>query len=282
MPLVSGPQGLTLRIASLAADSAFVSAFCAANGIPVSATGAFWYFVNQAIQTVGYGELSYNDLLAISIRFNDAFNDNSGGVWEAIFQNCRAFITNSIALCFGLSEVNFVVEEWGTSGFYRIRETKTGLWVVKSSGQYPCAAANTSGVESGGNKWVGEATVSNNIGSSGKVRILDYSSLSSLNALIINSGINSQLRKLGNNYYGIWYNRQYYCDSKAGSSSAGCRVRLCYKNAPEVSSMFEVLYLLFSWLPSPLDKLVFGAFCILLVFVLVKLISAIIDMIPFL
>lgn len=46
--------------------------------------------------------------------------------------------------------------------------------------------------------------------------------------------------------------------------------------------MFEALYLLFSWLPSPLDKLFFGAFCILLAFVLIKLVAAIIDMIPFL
>ena len=46
--------------------------------------------------------------------------------------------------------------------------------------------------------------------------------------------------------------------------------------------MFEILYLLFSWLPSPLDMLFFGAFCILLVIVLVKLVAAIIDMIPFL
>lgn len=45
---------------------------------------------------------------------------------------------------------------------------------------------------------------------------------------------------------------------------------------------FDVLYLLFSWLPPPLDALFFGAFCILLVVVLVKLIIAILDMIPFL
>jgi len=46
--------------------------------------------------------------------------------------------------------------------------------------------------------------------------------------------------------------------------------------------MFEILFLLFSWLPPPLDKLFFGAFCVLLVMVLVKLIAKIIDMIPFL
>ena len=46
--------------------------------------------------------------------------------------------------------------------------------------------------------------------------------------------------------------------------------------------MFEILYLMFTWLPSPLNKLVFGAFCLLVVFALVKLVIAIIDMIPFL
>lgn len=46
--------------------------------------------------------------------------------------------------------------------------------------------------------------------------------------------------------------------------------------------MFEILFLLFSWLPSPLDKILFGAFCLFLVLVLVKLIGAVINMIPFL
>lgn len=46
--------------------------------------------------------------------------------------------------------------------------------------------------------------------------------------------------------------------------------------------MFEILYLMFTWLPSPLDNLVFGAFCIMLVVALIKLIAAVIDMIPFL
>lgn len=46
--------------------------------------------------------------------------------------------------------------------------------------------------------------------------------------------------------------------------------------------MFEVLYLLFSWLPSPLHEIIFGGICLLLVLVLVKLVAAIIDMIPFL
>ena len=46
--------------------------------------------------------------------------------------------------------------------------------------------------------------------------------------------------------------------------------------------MFEMLYLMFTWLPSPLDKVVFGVFCIMLVMALVKLVAAVMDMIPFL
>lgn len=46
--------------------------------------------------------------------------------------------------------------------------------------------------------------------------------------------------------------------------------------------MFDTLLLMFSWLPAPLDVLVFGAFCIMAVVAIAKLIAAIIDMIPFL
>lgn len=44
---------------------------------------------------------------------------------------------------------------------------------------------------------------------------------------------------------------------------------------------FDILRLLFSWMPPPLDAIVFGAFCILLIFVIIKVIAAIIDMLPF-
>lgn len=46
--------------------------------------------------------------------------------------------------------------------------------------------------------------------------------------------------------------------------------------------MFEIIYLLFGWLPQPLNTIFFGLFCLFLVIVLVKLIAKIIDMIPFL
>lgn len=45
--------------------------------------------------------------------------------------------------------------------------------------------------------------------------------------------------------------------------------------------MFEVLALFFSWLPPPLDTLVVGAFAVLLVLTIIRLIIAIIDMLPF-
>ena len=46
--------------------------------------------------------------------------------------------------------------------------------------------------------------------------------------------------------------------------------------------MFDVIYLMFCWLPSPLNILAFGAICILVVVALIKLIITILDMIPFL
>lgn len=46
--------------------------------------------------------------------------------------------------------------------------------------------------------------------------------------------------------------------------------------------MFQVLFLLFGWLPSPLNALLVGAFAVFLVVALIVLIAKIIDMIPFL
>ena len=45
--------------------------------------------------------------------------------------------------------------------------------------------------------------------------------------------------------------------------------------------MFEVFYLMFSWLPSPLPEILFGAVCLLLLFALIKLVAKIIELLPF-
>lgn len=45
--------------------------------------------------------------------------------------------------------------------------------------------------------------------------------------------------------------------------------------------MFDVLHLLFSWLPPPLDAIAFGSVCLLLVFAVIKLVGKIIEMLPF-
>lgn len=45
--------------------------------------------------------------------------------------------------------------------------------------------------------------------------------------------------------------------------------------------MLDILVLLFSWLPPPLDIIVSGALGLFLLFVLIRLIAAIIGMIPF-
>jgi len=46
--------------------------------------------------------------------------------------------------------------------------------------------------------------------------------------------------------------------------------------------MFDLLAIMFTWLPSPLNVILFGAVCISLVIVIAKLIAKIIDLIPFL
>ena len=46
--------------------------------------------------------------------------------------------------------------------------------------------------------------------------------------------------------------------------------------------MFEIIQLLFGWLPPPLPAIFFGAVCLILLFAIIKLIAMIIDMIPFL
>lgn len=46
--------------------------------------------------------------------------------------------------------------------------------------------------------------------------------------------------------------------------------------------MFEFLFLMFSWLPAPLNVIAFGAVCIVLVLAVMRLIVLIIDMVPFL
>jgi len=45
--------------------------------------------------------------------------------------------------------------------------------------------------------------------------------------------------------------------------------------------MFDIIRLLFSWLPPPLDSIVYGGVCLLVLFAIIKLIGKIIDMLPF-
>ncbi len=45
--------------------------------------------------------------------------------------------------------------------------------------------------------------------------------------------------------------------------------------------MFEVIRLMVSWLPPPLDAIAFGEVCLVFIFALIKLIAAIIDLLPF-
>lgn len=45
--------------------------------------------------------------------------------------------------------------------------------------------------------------------------------------------------------------------------------------------MFDILFLMFSWLPAPLNVIAFGAVCFVLILAVMRLIALIIEMIPF-
>ena len=58
-------------------------------------------------------------------------------------------------------------------------------------------------------------------------------------------------------------------------------LRSCRKIVLQGGLMFEVLRLIYSWFPAPLNVIVFGAVCIFGIVAVAKLIAIIIDMIPF-
>lgn len=45
--------------------------------------------------------------------------------------------------------------------------------------------------------------------------------------------------------------------------------------------MFEVFYLMFTWLPSPLPEILFGIICLLLLITVIKVVAKIIELLPF-
>lgn len=49
----------------------------------------------------------------------------------------------------------------------------------------------------------------------------------------------------------------------------------------EAAALFEAIYFLFSWLPTPLDILAFGALSLVLVVTIVRLVLVLWDLLPF-
>lgn len=45
--------------------------------------------------------------------------------------------------------------------------------------------------------------------------------------------------------------------------------------------MFDILWLMFAWLPMPLNILAFGLFCLLILVVCLKVLRIIVEFIPF-
>jgi len=208
------------------ASTLILTPCCISMGIPISTAPktVMWRLFDRSVDNSGTGEVSLDRLYDICAVYNGYFNrpvrqslfglkDVSDNIASTVFCVCMGFY----------GSFNFVIEAHPSSGFYRIKETTTGLWVVDSKGQYPYCNGSTGAPTSGGNKWVGEHSCS-----TAAVNMKNYDALNMICSRIKESGTSAQIRVLGTNYKAIWYNRQYYCDPEG-------RPFVCYANESQAA-----------------------------------------------
>gem|GEM_PF-1566011 len=211
---------VAMQISSIA-----LSALCEFFGIPVESSpkSVAWATFDTAITNSGTGEVSLDRLYDICAVYNGYFNKS---VEQSLF-SFGSYASNLhgqvFASLLGIPAVNFVVECHPSSGFYRIKEKSTGLWVVNSSGLYPFCWGLNEAPTSGGNQWVGERSCS-----TAKTNMKNLDTLNLLCNKIKESGTPCQIRALGTQYKAIWYNYQYYCDPEG-------RPFVCYANESQAA-----------------------------------------------
>ena len=89
----------------------------------------FWNSMDYLVST--YGEVDYPTLRERLKLLNDTFNgtvDSASGFWPFMksfaAEQKASFFCNNLGLPYPL---NFVIEEWGTSGYMRIKETQKAV-----------------------------------------------------------------------------------------------------------------------------------------------------------
>lgn len=172
------------------------------------ASGVFWYFVDGAMST--YGEVTLPELRQIANQYTQYFSRTDvAGFFPKLEAELKSYLVNGLSKTLGFgSNLNFVAEKHPSSGFWRIRETTNNLWIVNSMGRYPCALGSGESATSGGAQWIGERSAS-----TAQVNMVSEYTLSSVQAMLIESGVACQIKPLGTKYKAIWRDRTYYCDS---------------------------------------------------------------------
>lgn len=183
-----------------------------------SPQSVFWSLVDHVISASdgnnnsSVGEMALGRLYILCSSLNSYFNDRPASDWiQRVWGSVQSLGARTLASLLGLGEVHFEVQEHPSSGFKRIKETTSGLWVVNSRGQYPCCIVNNDGMTSAGDQWIGETTASDRA-SSGKVALQTLDRLNMMCVQLKEEGIPVQIKAIGSKYKGIWYNRQFYAD----------------------------------------------------------------------
>lgn len=175
-------------------------------GVENSLEKVFWRTLDGALgQNVG--SVEEQKLYALADAMNSVFHGNTGNAFGDALAMFPAMKNRLCYEIFGLASPYFEVVT-APSGLKRIKDSRNGLYLVRSDGAYPYVELSSDGTTTAGNHWVGERSCS-----TAQVNLQDYATLSAINASLIEKGISSKLYRLGN-YYGIWYNYQYYCDSQ--------------------------------------------------------------------
>lgn len=180
--------------------------------------GMFWSLVDPMIMR-RFGEVGIADLRELCDTYNTVFDRPLG---ETFFSQAalgtKEVLSDSLGFLFlGSLDVQFDIVEHPVTGFLRIYEVNSGLFVVSSSGTYPYVDPTVGVDSSGGNQWIGEVTAADRVlNSDVALETLDRLNLISVD--LKESGVPVQLKTLnGSNgkpqFYGIWYNRQFYADS---------------------------------------------------------------------
>lgn len=185
-------------------------------GVGAVYTETFWGFVDACVTPVG--SVSQGDLEGLCSKFNATFNRPVGeSFFSQLFEGSADIYSNTIsALYLGNMNLHFEIQQHPASGFYRIKETTTDIWVVNSVGYYPYYESIGDGETEAGDQWIGETTAQDR-STSGTVAIHTLDRINLICNRLKNEGLSVKLKTLNDasgkpKYQGIWYNRQFYAD----------------------------------------------------------------------